>query len=368
MKQILKKLTKIFSLVLVVTFAFISFTACKNDNASTEAQPTGDSTQITDTTTTIPDAKPVTDTDKTDKNEPSEVEPSNPTNEISPITGLYVFEKTDLSYSDTYYYNRSELLTYFKTTDINGVFDIAKRLGFDEFAAGLTKTNINSTDYRVAFSIKHKENSTYTISILICDSYERYTTLSNSEIDFNIDENGIITTPANTLNLEYNAETDSLVAYFPFSYKDENANEIFTPLFVKANLISKSEFENYYNSSKYSEYTYKENSATVNATADFAYLSKLAEMLAVEESEVLTEISNCKLIFINNKSELFISAKNTIISTQKAQTTNSYMIYNSFNVDIINENIDITTGVKTLNLKIEIDATTTFYISFVANA
>ena len=371
MKNLFKKLTKVFSLILVVAVGFISITACSNKNTVASEQIPENSTQISDSVET---KEPVAD-EVTDKDESKEEQPVSPETPVSTfardIFGFYKFTDKLLSYDDIYFYDINEALTFFETRDINGIYDIIERLNFNEFAKNLTTISVNSSERDLALVIGGDESTKeYSITTYYYDVYDRYFWESNSlysDIDFTI-ENDIIITPKNSLNLEFNSENDILTAYFQFFYIDENSGErVYTPLYIKTILESELDMEPFTKitdaaSIKY--YEYKEGSAVLNSNNSFTDTAKLAEILMLDEDEILDIISSCILYFDEDKSHLLIGYDEIVVTAIKADNANKYLVYNSFYLNVVNEQVDFTTDTTTLNFEIEIDENSSFTFSY----
>ena len=371
MKNLFKKLAKAFSLVLVIAISFISLTACSNKSTVASDEIPETSTQISDSVDTKePVAEEVTDKDEDVKPE----KPETPVSTLSTdIFGIYKFTDKILSYEDIYYYDKNEVLTFFETRDINGVYDIIERLNFDEFTKNLTTYSNGSTERDIAFAIGGDiENQEYILMSVYYDVYERYFDYEDeskiyNDIIFTI-ENDTIITPENSLNLEFDSETNLLTAYFQFFYIDETSGEkIYTPLYIKTILETETNFESFttlHNIDSLKFYVYKEGSAILNSNNTFTDTAKLAEILMLEKDEILDVISNCQLMFDEDKSHLIIAYEDVIVSSVKAQNENKYLIYNSIYVNVVNEQVDFTTNTTTLNFEIEIDENSSFTFSF----
>lgn len=371
MKNLFKKLAKVFSLVLVIAISFISLTACSNKSTVASDEIPETSTQISDSVDTKePVAEEVTDKDEDVKPE----QPETPVSTLSTdIFGIYKFTDKILSYEDIYYYDKNEVLTFFETRDINGVYDIIERLNFDEFTKNLTTYSNGSTERDIAFAIGGDiENQEYILMSVYYDVYERYFDYEDeskiyNNIIFTI-ENDTIITPENSLNLEFDSETNLLTAYFQFFYIDETSGEkVYTPLYIKTILETETNFESFttlHNIDSLKFYVYKEGSAILNSNNTFTDTAKLAEILMLEKDEILDVISNCQLMFDEDKSHLIIAYEDVIVSSVKAQNENKYLIYNSIYVNVVNEQVDFTTNTTTLNFEIEIDENSSFTFSF----
>ena len=117
-------------------------------------------------------------------------------------------------------------------------------------------------------------------------------------------------------------------------------------------------------------YTYVENSANIESVNGFVNeaeaMANLANLLEVAEDEIIKTISNYVLSFTADEKLYIVNNDFNLVLTEKAENSTNYLVYNSLYLNIVNENYDFETGLKTLNIQIQIDENTMFTCEFVS--
>lgn len=382
MKQIFKNLFKSLSLILVVAITMISFTACKNDDSKQAAvSPTTESIsdtkdetendivadEVTDEDETNKEESTKPETENTEKPEEDKIESEEQTSTYPVTPGLYNHNKETLTFSDIYFeITEAELLSYFKTRDLNGVYGVVKQLGFDEFVKSITTHTADEVSYSKIVSL-HKNESDGSLLGLS----NLYTKTKNSYIDlyinyvYNIEDGKIIETEGQP---EIIIENGIVSILYPFTYTDSETNEVVcTPLYVKSTLTLFEAVDIMAEDPLSENYHYLDSSASIESTTGLLDVveanKKLAEMLGVEEDKILDEISNFELYFTpEDKLYILNTEYNFIVTEKTAEST--YLLYDSCNITVVNEAYDLTLGLKILNIEIQIDETSKFVCMF----
>lgn len=381
----MKKLTKIFSILILAVICSFSFVACKkNDSKQASNNLTTDNinTQISidDQTAENTSTEGSTNTETANDEENNTEEPET---KIDIISGIYKFTNYDLTFADIYYENENELLSFFATRDLNGVYDAVYRLGFDDFINSITQKSFEDKTFNNFLHLTKMELNGNDL-LKFANLYEYKTnifTYFNSAIIYHND-NGLIV-PMNTNNTNtfpYATqiiinEDGSISLLYQFNYINSDTNEVVTtPLYVKTNIelynkIDATDFD-----AEAVSYKYAESSAIIESKNGFVdskdAMSKLEEMFsALDMPYSVTEfLAKCELYFSNNKTLYiaFTSADNNIIITDKSSEANEYSILNSIKFNIVNEYYDLTQNKNILNIEIQIDENTTFKCNFFA--
>lgn len=364
MKKLLKNLSKILSFMLVISLSIITFTACSDENKQASVTPptTG---QINDTTENK-DKDLVVDnvSDETEKESSKE-------ETISLDIGIYKFSDLTLGYEDIYFEDKEELLTFFETRDLNGVYDIIHKLGFSDFTTNLTSFESDARYERAfALSTDTSDNTSYYITNLFINNFDTFTSTLEDGIDLSAKEN-ILTSSNDIVKIIYNNETNTYSILYSFFYIDSETQEIvYTPLYVKADIYNYIKVD----SNDISEdglFVFVTDSAQFKSTNGLidtdAAMQKLADMFQNGDVDAIETLSELLILVNKDMTKAFIAYDETLVCpTLIDNNTNTFSIYNSFNVSIINEVYDITTGTLTINIEIDIDASTTFTCSLVA--
>lgn len=368
MKHILKNLSKVFSLLLVIAVSFVTLTACSNKNKQATVTPAVES--ISDTTET---SNEDLEADKVADEEENQLGPSTETtteedNDSStsnyPVTpGIYNFAKESLNFGDIYYHSENELFDFFKTRDINGVYDIVYSLGFEDFSKNLTFHYIDDKAYTIVLSFSKNETADTELSVS-----NLYINTNNSFIDcgtnyvYEVKDGKIVNVSGSP---EYIIdESGKVTILFPFTYVDETSgNTVVTPLYIKADLVLYKAID-IMDDSNLTDYEYVDGSAKFESLNGFldgsASKSKLAQMLKIEENEILNTLQTFEFYF-NEKDELtIVNTEQNFILTEKSADSLTYLLYDSCYISVVNEYHDATLDANFLNVQIQIDESTIF--------
>lgn len=229
MKKLFKKISKVLTLTLVAIVSALSFVACSN---STQGNVNNIPVVNISDNNNISEVQPATPTtNPDDKN--SEI--SGDTQETSAtINGIYKFDKNLVDFSDIYYADEDELFKFFNLSDkkeFNSLYDVVKKLGFDEFTSNITSYTNNEETLKRAYIF----NSDNSVKYLTYDVDENYYYIENERaFTYEVTENGIVSSDK-TLILVYDAETKVLTIRHQFTYT-ENEETIYTPLYVETKL------------------------------------------------------------------------------------------------------------------------------------
>lgn len=353
LKGILNSLTLI-AMVLVIALSVITFVGV-NKNTPTSSGTRTDQVSDPNHGSNIGD--------------PSNPQPENP-NPSNPVdlSGIYKFDR-ELSFDDIYYKNENELINYFKTKDLNGVYNAVKPLGFDKFIKDMIKHNDNFVAYYFnegKAQPMESQNGTYTF---LSSKYE------DVDFDFTTNEDGTITTSVPTLSLELNNETNELVMVAQFYYTDENDNEVLTPLYVKATLSNVADSTKLFGNG---EYTYVAASATVETTSNMVVdinskLDTLMTMLNIEPVEGKTARELIEGVFAGRKlhlnddaSRIVFVDENGDFSITPVNTENQTFTWNNAHVKMASRKLNLETNKYIVVFEIEIDEESKLAFEFTA--
>lgn len=383
----MKKFTKIFSILFLAVICSFNFVACKNnDNKQASNNLTSDNinTQISVDDQTAEN----TSTEGSNNTETANDEENNteePELKIDLISGIYKFANYDLTFDDIFYENEAELLSFFETRDLNGVYDAVYRLGFDNFINSITTKTIEDETFNNFLHLTKMELNGNDL-LRFANLYEYKTniyTYFNSTIIYH-NNNGLIV-PMNTNNTNtfpYASqiiinEDGSISLLYQFSYINSESNEVVnSPLYVKTNIELYNRIEPTDFNEEAISYKYAESSAIIESKNGFVDTKDAMSKLELEEMfstldmhySVTDFLAKSELYFSNDKTLYiaFTSADNNIIITDKSSEANEYSILNSIKFNIVNEYYDLTLSRNILNIEIEIDENTTFKCNFFA--
>lgn len=346
MKNFFKKFAKSIALTFAFVLASVTLIACSGSTSSNKKAPTVSNVNSSlNEPTEKPSASEVTNSDELK------------------ISGIYTFDK-DYSFDDIHYSDIKEILTYFQTRDLNGVYRNVKEKGFDEFVKNLTKYNDGENELNRALSIDNKTVTNLAYNENLVYSYVN----EENNFTFTQKENKL-ETAENLPNLEYDEETNTFTVYYQFSYT-ENGKTIYTPLFVKTTL---SYVNHTADLSSAKDFTYSANSSkivtTSNTTDMTTYLNQLAKMFGIESDniavDVTTELSTWKISVDEKFEEIVVTYKDNSFSIV-ANNGDYFSINNSIDATINFTTIDLTTNSHILTFTVQIDDETTFTFEFVA--
>lgn len=383
MKQFFKNLCKSLSLILVVAISFISFTACSNnDNKQAAVTPTTES--ISDTSGSNDDeiiADEVTNENKETSGESDEdslisdiTEGSNEesdntsTSEYPVFPGIYNHSKENLTFSDIYFtVTEAELLEYFETRDLNGVYGAVQKLGFDEFIKSITTYTEGEISYKTAISLHKNESdgSQLGLSTFYIKNANSFVDLGEM-IVYSVEDGKIVIEDGKPAFI---IDGNNVSILYQFSYVDAETNEtIYTPLYVKSDLTIYDEIDIMHDESLSSSYHYLDLSASIESATGFLNesesMKKLAEMLKVDESEIISTLENFELYFSDDKELYICNTEENFILTEKVDGETTYLLYDSCYISVVNEVYDLTFGLKLLNIEIQIDEANKFVCTF----
>lgn len=367
MKHKFKILSSILSLLFIVSISFVSLTACSNNGTNTQsAQVIKIETSIdSDTNTNDLVADHVSDNNQNEVTNTETIEtPTDQPTQTYTIDGLYKFTNHELTSNDIYYFDKNQLFSFFNTKDINGVIDAVKKLGFSEFAKGITNTASN----KIAVSISKDHNLIYHIEY---DEYENYTSDALDIYQYSY-EDGVITTETNKPKIEFDSSTKTLTMFHPFNYTNNVGETIYTPLYVKTILKSDDIFNTEFDF-EIPAYNYVEGSATLKSDIKFdnsdTYLSKVANALYLTETEnlestIISHLSNWAIDISIDKSVLAIEKETNITFAPKIGNTNTYLVNGTLDLNLDSEEYDLTNKSNIITLSIKLDENVSFVFKF----
>lgn len=355
LKGILNSLTLI-AMVLVIALSVITFVGVSKNT------PTSSGTK----------SEQVSNPGGTNTGNPSNPEPENPTPaETFELSGIYQFDR-ELSFDDIYYKDETELINYFKTKDLNGVYNAVKPLGFDKFIMDMVKHNDNFVAYYFnEGKAQPMETQNGTFSFL-SSKYEDY---EDVDFDYTIGEDGTITTSVPVLNLEFNSKTNELVMVAQFYYTDENDNDVLTPLYVKATLSSVEDSTKLFGNG---EYSYVAASATVETTSNMnvdinSKLDTLMTMLNIEPVEGKTARELIESVFAGRKlhlnddaSRIVFVDENGDFSITPVNTETKTFTWNNANVKMTSRKLNLEKNKFVVVFEIEVDEESKLVFEFEA--
>ncbi len=275
MKKISKILLKSFTLVFAVMFAGFSFIGCSNSKSKT-AVPAA--TEITDTTNTTENAETTTEEDNETSIETEETEELPSENEteqetiidFTTLDGIYQITKT-ITFDDADRTNADEVITYFKTRDFNGVYNVIESLGYEDFNPIYTEESTGKVYEKMLF---------FTEGFI--------TGIESHNGGYYFLDSEIVLADQMISKVEYNTKSDEYILYFVFTYIDETSLELVeTPLLFKVPVKNIKLSEHLFDGNAY---IYKENSAIVkidnnDILTQEAYEAKLAKIFELKSSE-----------------------------------------------------------------------------------
>lgn len=349
MKKTLKKLSSIICMIALLVIASVSV-ACGGGKPTTNSIDASQ-TNITDNgNSQIENVE--SDEEATDETETPEIQIE--------LNGIYKFEKT-YSFDDVYFEDLNEVLEFFKTRDINGVYDASKKLGFDEFVNNITNTETLSRallfNSNVCYNLSYTENNIYKFVD------------EDLNFEYIITDDGKITTN-NTSIIEYDQETDRVVIYFMFKYEN-NGEIIETPLYVKTSL-TKVDYSTDINSGL--NYIYNKNSLVLKTTSTESisfdeYNEILSNIFNVAEGEnlndkMLNTLSSWTLNINEDMSTIIVTFADNSFAIIHIDNNNSYTI-NNVTFKITERINDITTNSKILVMEVTLDSETSLCFEFI---
>lgn len=375
MKNLLKKLSTMLSIVLMIAITVISLSACSNSNktATKTVETTVETVdQIDDSGEKEEIADKVSDSEEESSDEISNtdelVEDEIVKSENTPIlnkvieTGVYVYADNNFTFDNIYYTNEEALLEYFETTDLNGVYDVVKKLGFDEFIKDFDSVIIDEKVYNFAFSIGKDEKDPS--SLILCSHIIQSKNSLNSFGDYlvyKIEDGKMIVEDCNPEFLTNSDGSVSMLIPF-FYYTEENDIPVKTPLYIKADLVKISSID-IISGENLMGYCYVDGSTKIISKDGFisnADATKiLAEILKTSPDSLIDEISQFEFYFNSDKELIVFVSEHNINLTEKLEN-NTYLLYESCYLKIVNESLDLTTNISTIEIQIEIDEFTTF--------
>ena len=339
MKKFIKSLSKALCLLLVVSFAAVSFIGCKNKNNNTNTADNTASSTIGGETGGVAD------------NVNEGEEPVETPEETISLNGIYKMARP-VTYKDTMWeVSNEEVFAFFETTDINGVYNALRKLGMLEFA------NTNTTiidgilyEYLVGFIGDNYYG-------LLYDGYS-YTISMTAEVSMITSKIEII-------------DENNYIVYSPFIYAGENGEPVVTPVFIKIPYVKIANSEDILIGATY---TYETGSAKIS----------LSNQSTMTEEEALIAAANILGVSTENPSEsieeLFASynvqiddmlTKATLFDTEDdsftfAPITNTICVIDGVSIKITHRYINVATKIETINLEIVIDSNTTLIFSYQA--
>lgn len=216
MKKSIKKLITTLSLILVITFSVFAV-ACSDSSNKTAS---------TNTATNIAADQNSTDNSENVSNS-NPTTPQEPSFDISTLNGIYKYTSSEYSFDDKYYDRLSELISFFKTKDENGVFYAVKQLGFDEFISNITTDKTYNKPKAILINNGEVLNLCYDES-----GFYSYIDKTN---------NYSLTAISNKINasrndIKFEVNEDSISIYYQFTYTNDSNQVISTPLYIKTTL------------------------------------------------------------------------------------------------------------------------------------
>ena len=142
--------------------------------------------------------------------------------------GIYKYESELNFNSITYFVDESEVYSYFKTKDKNGVNLALKHMEFDKFL-----NSINSYENKEKYiELKDSFASSYVLE------NDKYKLVNAMEFEYNYDENKNEYTSAE-LNpiVKCDAKNNVVTLYFPFYIINDDETVEVTPIYVEAKLV-----------------------------------------------------------------------------------------------------------------------------------
>ncbi len=364
----MKKITKLFSILILAIVCSFNFIACSNNEENLATQ-TITTSNISDTDSTQEEdiADNVSDLIEDNTNENvNETEPA-----IYPIiSGIYKFQKDTLSFDDIYCKNEQEVLTFFKTRDFNGVYDFVSKVGFNEFLKSITTVNVGGVDYDVVVTFNKNESNGSELGYLTAfESYKNTFTRFGTQIVYEVSENSIVS-KENYPEFIVNPETNNVTILYPFYYVDADTTEIiYTPLYIKTEVSLYNEIDLMQDSSL-KAYSYLENSAQIVSTNDYLNtdeaIKKLTEILPLDEDALIEDLENIEFYIKDNKSLYILYHEDTILITEKIENQNNYILFDSVTIEVVNEYYDLTLKTNVITAQIEIEENVYFKCNFVA--
>ena len=237
MKSFPIKICVVIALCLILPFSLLIFTGCSKENPNNNNNNNGGGSNP-------PKQEQVVD--------------ENPNSPIK--SGIYSYVKEELTLADMFYLDNGEkAIEHFNTRDINGVRAILsdpeneEKYGFQKFVESITKEdNIKKC---VEFNTKNKV-STY----LMTDGL--YTKVH--EFSYVCGDLLITVTDPTAPFILYHEDTKTVSLLYKFFYEDENGEQVFPHVYVKAEMRYECEsVDMMVSSDDMAEFRYKEDSMKV---------------------------------------------------------------------------------------------------------
>lgn len=321
MKNTIKKLTSLLVLVMIFVSS-IALSACsgKNTNASkdTAIETTTDTNQ-TQTPENAGDSE--TDTENTEDAEETKVYKN----------GIYKITK-DVKFEDTWFEDQAEGIKFFKTTDLNGVYNIVKKLGFDEY-----------------FSYEHIENEvTYKIGFHFNNGIVTPIAYDDNENYFY--PSGYQSATYEDFSKLAIVETDDNNQVTSLSVKFVGSDDVETPLYARIHVAL---VENSSNLEFEKSFKYKANTAVLNFDENAAdadeKLKELAKLFNIPEdsdvkSEVIAKLSDWTFSFSKEFDVLKIENSNNSFSFAEFDESENAFKLLGINLRFEDHTLDLESG------------------------
>lgn len=341
MKKFIKNLAKALSLIMVIAFAVMPFTACsdKNANKSTN-QPVLENT--TDINNAEESAENVTDSDNTSDDSTEETE------EIV-LSGIYQIA-WKITYKDTWYENEEEVIEFFQTRDINGVYNALRKLGYEEYMNHIIETETITLETMLYFN-----NGRMTGIYKEVGTNKFY----NSGITFNISD---------VINNIESDENGTIYIYVQYSYYDEETSTfVDTPIYTKMPLKLIEQTEQVLTGTIFN---YKEDSSKLTITSDTtSSIEKLPEIFGIDEevedkfSAIVEKLSGWKIMMTNDQKTITILVNEYEFSYINL-TEGTYTIDNiTFSLE--KRVVELDSSTQTLYFTITVEESAIFSFEFV---
>ena len=262
MKKTIKNLITTLSLILVITFSVFAV-ACSNS-----ANQVASNTPATN----IADQGGTGDAENVNQETPAPEAPKNETFDISTLNGIYKYTSSEYTFDDKHYDNLSELISFFKTRDENGVFYAAKKLGFDEFISNITVDKYYNKPKAILINNGEVLNLCY-------DESEIYSYIDKTN-------NYSLTAISNKINasrndIKFEINEDSISIYYQFTYVNDSNQVVSTPLYIKTTLEKQPHSTNLFTGKvfEYQANSLKLNISPVSTVEKDVYLEMLANVV-----------------------------------------------------------------------------------------
>lgn len=278
MSKIKETIAKICSTIAIIPIASLALIACTNNSDAENKKDNADNTS--NISNPRPNPKPDETPDISDDNK-----------EVHSLAGLYSFTR-NFDVNDIVFENEEELVTFFKTKDVNGAKKAAVELGFYDFVNSIMKHE----DKEVAVIFSNNEFDGFRAFTYVEKTSDlSYRTYEEKGHKYKVTEDGYVTYDDDPI-ISFDSEANEVTLLYQFSYVNESGETVDTPMFFKTTLEYNNNTDGIGVSyDDYKIYTYKTGSSFLNISENHVkynkMLSEVANRLGIDGEPTPAKIS-----------------------------------------------------------------------------